>query len=119
MLVDLGPSSQSSGRGGGFVLKLSWVFILVMIVAPAVSRQLSDELKAWLPWLIRWLTERAVRRLPVDAQEHGSDEWPAHIDEVPGDLGKLVYAIWLACRCVRSQVLRGAYAGGARARVGS
>ena len=83
-------------------MKLSWVFILVMIVAPAVSRQLSDEAKAWMPWLVRWLTQRAVRKLPADERERYAEEWPGRVDEIPGDVGKLVFALGLALRSGRA-----------------
>jgi len=83
-------------------VKLSWCFILLMIVAPAVSRQLSDELKAWMPWLVRCLTERAVRQLTVGERDRFAEEWPARVGEVPGEVGKLVFAAWLARRRIRS-----------------
>jgi hypothetical protein len=76
-------------------VKLSWLFILVMVVAPAVSRQLSDEAKAWVPWLIRRLVQHAVRKLPVDERERFAEEWPAVVNEIPGDVGKLIFAMRL------------------------
>jgi hypothetical protein len=82
-------------------LKLSWLFILVMVVAPAVSRQLSDEMKAWAPWLIQRLVQRALHRLPVDDRERYAEEWPAQVAEIPGDIGKLAFAFSLACRRAR------------------
>jgi hypothetical protein len=79
-------------------LKLSWLFILVMVVAPAVSRQASDEAKAWMPWLIRRLVERAIHRLSAEERERAAEEWPARVAEIPGDIGKLAFAFSLVCR---------------------
>lgn len=36
---------------------------------------------------------RAVEKLPDVEQERFSEEWRAHLDEVPGDLGKLLTAL--------------------------
>jgi hypothetical protein len=76
-------------------VKLSWLFVLVLILAPAVSRQVSDEAKAWLPWLVQRLTKRAITKLPVEEQERFAEEWPALVNEIPGDVGKMIFAIRL------------------------
>jgi hypothetical protein len=93
-------------------VKLSGLFILILILAPAVSRQLSDETKAWAPWLIRCLVQRAVRKLPADDRERFVEEWPARVDEIPGDIGKLLFAMWLSCRrAPRASISEGAMNG--------
>jgi hypothetical protein len=34
------------------------------IIIAVTGRLFSDEIKEWLPWITRYLTERAVSRLP-------------------------------------------------------
>ena len=63
--------------------------------AAAVSRLLADEGRAWLPHWTERLVKRAVSRLPLEQQKRFAEEWRAHLDEVPGDIGKLVSAVSL------------------------
>ena len=65
------------------------------ILIAAFSRQLADEFKAWTPWLIRKLVAFAVRRLPADRQERYSEEWTSYIEEIPGEIGKILAALTL------------------------
>jgi hypothetical protein len=60
-----------------------------------VSRQLTDELKAWTPRIIEWLIGCAVLRLPKDQRERFGEEWRSHIYETPGEIGKLFNALGL------------------------
>jgi lipopolysaccharide/colanic/teichoic acid biosynthesis glycosyltransferase len=69
------------------------VLAALAIVGAATSQQLTDEFKAWSPWIIRKIIQRAVRQLPEDQRERFAEEWRAHTDEVPGDVGKLVVAL--------------------------
>lgn len=73
-------------------MRPNWSLVLVLLIVPALSRQLSDELKAWVPWLIKRLIRPAVRRLPDDQQEDIAAAWNDHINEVPVDIGKVVVA---------------------------
>lgn len=63
------------------------------ILAAAISRQLTDEFKAWTPWLIKRCIQRAVRQLPESLRERYTDEWQSHINEIPGEVGKLFEAL--------------------------
>jgi len=65
------------------------------ILIAAFSRQLADEFKAWTPWLVRKLVAFAVRRLPADRQERYSEEWTSYIEEIPGEIGKILAALTL------------------------
>jgi hypothetical protein len=72
---------------------IGWLFLAVLgIFGAAASRQLTDEFKAWTPWLIDRLVRRAVRQLPENQRERFSEEWHSHVTEVPGDVGKLIVA---------------------------
>ena len=66
---------------------------LSQIVCGAVGRQLTREFTAWMPWIIERLIRRAVTKLPDPQRERFEEEWRSYIDEIPGDIGKLIAAI--------------------------
>jgi hypothetical protein len=74
-------------------LIIGFVLAVLGIVAPAVSRLLADEFKAWTPWIIRHLIKHAVRQLREAQRERFEEEWAAHIFETPGEVGKLIAAL--------------------------
>lgn len=63
------------------------------VIAATMSQQLADEFKAWMPWIVRRLIQRAVGRLPENQRERFEEEWQSHLDEVPGEIGKLCVAL--------------------------
>jgi hypothetical protein len=65
------------------------------VLGAAVSRQLTDEFKAWTPRIIEWLIGCAVLKLPEDQRERFGEEWRSHINETPGEIGKLSNALSL------------------------
>ncbi|WP_119462934.1 sugar transferase [Rhodospirillaceae bacterium SYSU D60014] len=65
------------------------------IVGAAVSIQLSAEFKVWVPWITERLIERAVQNLPPDQRERFAEEWRSHVNDIPGEIGKLVVALGL------------------------
>jgi hypothetical protein len=80
-------------------ITISLILFVLGVFASALSRQLTDDFKEWTPWLLAWLVQQAVRRLPEEQQERYSQEWPGHLNEVPGQIGKFVVAagfIWAA-----------------------
>jgi hypothetical protein len=87
-------------------MRLDWILGVIgiwilSVVAAALSRVLSDECKAWMPSLAKWLIRRAVAWLPEDQRERYAEEWLSHINEIPGDISKIVAAmgfIWAAKR---------------------
>lgn len=67
---------------------------------------LADECKAWLRWTAERLIRRAVRRLPENQRERYSEEWHSHLNEVPGEIGKLVTALgFLPASLTMSRIL--------------
>jgi hypothetical protein len=62
------------------------------VFAAFLSQQFVDEFKAWTPWLIRKLISTATSRLPVHLRDRFLEEWQSHVNEVPGQIGKLVVA---------------------------
>jgi hypothetical protein len=71
------------------------------ILIAAFSRQLADEFKAWTPWLVRKLIAHAVRRLPVDRRERYGEEWSSHVEEIPGEIGKILVTLSLFWAAIR------------------
>jgi lipopolysaccharide/colanic/teichoic acid biosynthesis glycosyltransferase len=65
---------------------------VLTIVGIVASRLLADECKAWTPWLIDRLIKNAVRRLSLDQRDRYTEEWLSHVNEVPGQIGKVVVA---------------------------
>jgi hypothetical protein len=62
------------------------------LLTGVLGRVLSDECKAWLPWIAERLIRRAVNSLPQNQRERYNEEWRSHVDEVPGAIGKVLVA---------------------------
>jgi hypothetical protein len=69
------------------------VLLLGPILANAISRQMVDEFKAWVPWLTRNLIMIAACILPETDRARRTEEWASHLEEVPGEIGKIVVAL--------------------------
>ena len=65
------------------------------ILAALLTRFVGDELKAWMPWLTKRLLLLAIERLPECQRERFSEEWASHLNEVPGELGKVLTTLGL------------------------
>jgi hypothetical protein len=72
------------------------ISICGLIAVGAVSILLAEEFRAWMPWLIERLIRRAVRALPMDKRERYGEEWRSHLNEIPGEFGRLIVAIGCA-----------------------
>src|ERR1700730_5190606 len=68
------------------------------LLVAIMSRLLSDEFKAWGPWIIERLICFAVRRLPTRYRKRLSEEWRSNVAGVPGDIGKFI----VACGFIRA-----------------
>jgi uncharacterized membrane protein YjgN (DUF898 family) len=66
---------------------------LVRTLSTTVSGLLTDEFRAWMPWIIQRVIRCASARLPQAQQERFEEEWQSHVNEVPGDIGKLTVAL--------------------------
>jgi hypothetical protein len=69
------------------VLAIGGMFTAVLI------RLFGDELKAWMPWFTKRLLCIAIERLPEGQRERFAEEWASHINEVPGEIGKVISAV--------------------------
>lgn len=53
----------------------------------------TDEVLCWIPRLSRRLIEASCRRLKNELGDRYREEWLAHLDDIPGRLGKLFFAV--------------------------
>jgi hypothetical protein len=67
--------------------------IVVSVLTAFFSRILAEEMGAWSPWIIRSLIKFAVGRLPEYRRERLDEEWQSHVNDVPGQVGKLIAAV--------------------------
>jgi hypothetical protein len=71
---------------------LAVLVIIQTVITSVFSQQMADEFKAWTPWLTRRLIDRSVVKLPAELRERYREEWSSHVQEVPGEVGKLFVA---------------------------
>lgn len=69
------------------ILGLAGAILFAIIV-----RQGTDEFKAWTPHLTSRLLELAIGKLPGEQRARMREEWAAHVEETPGEIGKWVEA---------------------------
>jgi len=67
---------------------LSVLGVVAAVLFSITARIIGDDVKEWLPWIIRRLVEHAVRRLPEEERDRFEEEWWAHINELPGNPAK-------------------------------
>ncbi|MDP9339302.1 MAG: hypothetical protein M3P45_10585 [Acidobacteriota bacterium] len=63
------------------------------IVAALIAKLFNDEFKAWFPWFTERIVRCAVRSLPENQRKRDSEEWRRYLNEIPGEIGKLVSAL--------------------------
>ncbi len=68
------------------------ILAVLAIIGTAISKQITDEFKAWMPSVVRHLINYAVQLLRQDQRERFAEEWSSHVNDVPGEIGKLVVA---------------------------
>ena len=56
-----------------------------------------DEFKAWLPWITERVIRMAVSILPENQQARYGEEWRGNLNDIPGELGRLGWALGLIC----------------------
>jgi hypothetical protein len=69
------------------------VYFFGRTLSAAGARILADEIKAWIPWFTERFLKIAIRRLPEHQHDRFREEWRSHINEVPGEVGKLIDAL--------------------------
>jgi len=71
----------------------AFIVVIVGLLGAAASNQIADEYKAWTPRIVEWLIRRSIRCLPDNLKERYGEEWRSHINDTPGETGKLIAAI--------------------------
>lgn len=66
------------------------VAALLAVFLAFLTKLFADEFRAWLPLVTEQMTRAAVRTLPADQRERYREEWRSHLNEIPGEIGKLV-----------------------------
>lgn len=67
--------------------------LLLAVFIAIVGRFMADEVKAWSSWLHKELRRRAVAKLPAKCRDRYDEEWESGIEEVPGEIFKILYSI--------------------------
>lgn len=66
---------------------------LATISLAVIAKLLADEAKDWIPWLTKWIKEKAVRRLPIEVRDRYAEEWESDLLDIPGNISRLVRSI--------------------------
>jgi MraZ protein len=80
--------------------------MLFAVVTSAIARLLADEFKAWNPKLTGVIVRLAALILPKQERARYSEEWSAHVNDTPGEVGKLcaaigcVWASWIRAKSI-------------------
>lgn len=68
---------------------------IAAVIGAVFSKLAADEFKAWTPRLIAAVVQCAIRMLREDQRDRYAEEWRSHIDETPGEIGKLIVGLGL------------------------
>lgn len=69
--------------------------LLLAFFIAIVGRFMADEVKVWFGWLHKKIRRRAVAKLPPVRRERYDEEWESGLEEIPGEIFKLIYSIGL------------------------
>jgi lipopolysaccharide/colanic/teichoic acid biosynthesis glycosyltransferase len=72
--------------------------MMTVVATALISRYLYDELKDWVPWVVRNLIQKATAHLPEEQRDRFSEEWQSHVNDVPGAAAKL----WVAAGLIHA-----------------
>jgi len=73
------------------------VTLISMVVASVILSLVASEVEQWFPWLAARLVRYEAAKLPRQS-ERMTEQWLADLDEIPGNVGKLLYAVLLVVR---------------------
>ncbi len=63
------------------------------VAASIVAAVAVSEFRAWSPWLVERFLRISIRLLPEGLRDRLNEEWRGHLEEVPGDIGKLLASV--------------------------
>jgi hypothetical protein len=73
------------------------MMMVVTVVGGVLLSLLASEVEKWLPWVSTRLIRYEALKLPR-LSERMQEQWQADLDEIPGNVGKLCYALSLVLR---------------------
>ena len=71
--------------------------MIITVVVAVLLSLLATEVEKWLPWVSAWLIRYEASKLPR-LSERMRELWLADLDEFPGNVAKLAYAVSLVLR---------------------
>jgi hypothetical protein len=77
----------------GFIIAVGT--LVVAMITRVLVKVLADECEGWFCWIAERVIRLAVRLLPKDLRERYSEEWHGCLNEMPGEIGKLFFALGL------------------------
>ena len=63
------------------------------LVVGAVASLLAAEVYVYADPVARWIVGKAAKRLPADDRDRRHEEWLADLNDMPGAVGKLLWAL--------------------------
>jgi len=62
------------------------------ILTAVLNLLFADKLEPWIAWFTTALLDLAVQRLPKSQRERFAEEWASHLNDISGDIGKVLFA---------------------------
>lgn len=63
------------------------------LILGAVAIMIASDIKAWRPNVTHWALNVAVSRLPKKLRARFSEQWASDIEDIPGDIPKIIFAL--------------------------
>jgi hypothetical protein len=73
----------------------TFLFALGGLMVAALGKVLSEEVHTCLPLVTKWLLEKAVLTLPVEAREAFAKRVVRKLNSWPGKFGRFIISLWL------------------------
>jgi hypothetical protein len=68
---------------------------ILTILEAFVGKLIGKEIEAWLPKAAPCLLRYAVSKMPTNEQERYLEEWAYELNNIPGEISKVLYAVGL------------------------
>jgi lipopolysaccharide/colanic/teichoic acid biosynthesis glycosyltransferase len=69
--------------------------VFASVFIGVVARLMGDELKSWSIWLRKRILRMAVAKLPKNRRQRYDERWESRLEELPGEIAKLICSIRL------------------------
>ncbi len=71
-----------------------------------VAEVVIAEFYGWLPKINKWLVRRATSRMPLEQRERHTEEWLAHLNEIPTRFSGFMLSSGLHLAVTRIEISR-------------